>query len=131
MTNVTFYKDKENRKLRPELFSQTAENLAKSISSADSSGRLNKRTQLRKFYDEVLRLNLQTKANPGDWDDILPYVNMLIAKGAYAEGRKLVTGEFVRFMQDSIQQIEKPEDLDVFANLFEAFMGFYKKYGKD
>lgn len=131
MVEVTFYRDRENRKLRPELFSKTAEDLAKNISGADSSGRLNRRTQLRKFYDEVLRLNMQSKANPSEWDNILPYVNMLIAKGAYAEGRKLVTGEFVRFMQNSIQQIEKPEDLDVFANLFEAFMGFYKKYGKD
>ncbi|MCK8603004.1 type III-A CRISPR-associated protein Csm2 [Desulfoferrobacter suflitae] len=125
MVDVTFYKDKKNRKLRPELFSQTAEQLAERISQADRS---NKRTQLRKFYDEVVRLNMQTKANAREWDNILPYVNMLIAKGAYAEGRKLVTGEFVKFMKDSIGQIEQPEDLDVFANLFEAFMGFYKKY---
>jgi len=125
MVDVTFYKDREERKLRPELFSKTAEDLAKQISEA---GKSNKGTQLRKFYDEVSRLNMQTKTNPGDWDNILPYVNMLIAKGAYAEGRRLVTDEFVQFMKNSIEQIEKPADLDVFANLFEAFMGFYKKY---
>jgi CRISPR-associated protein Csm2 len=76
----------------------------------------------------VLRLNSITKTKPQDWDNILPYVNMLTAKATYAQGRKLVTEEFVEFMRKSVGQLQRPEDLDVFANFFEAFMGFYKKY---
>ena len=125
MPDITFYKDQEKRLLRPDLFSTTAESQAQKVSANERS---NKGTQLRKFYDEVLRLNTRAKSNPSDWDNILPYVNMLIAKVTYAQGRKLVSEEFVEFMKASIVQIQEPQDLDVFANLFEAFMGFYKKY---
>ena len=125
MVDVTFYRDKEKRTLKPELFSSVAEDLAKELSAFQKS---NKRTQIRKFYDEVLRLNSLAKSNQNDWDNILPYVNMLIAKATYARGRNLVTEEFVDFIKKSMGQIQDPKDLDVFANLFEAFMGFYKKY---
>lgn len=124
---VSFYDDKAKRLIKPQLFSTEAEKLAEQI---HSSGRdnLNKRTQLRKFYDEVIRLNTLTKNSSQDWHNILPYVNMIIAKAVYAEGRKKVTAEFVTLMKNCINQVKQPEDLDVFANFFEAFMGFYRKY---
>jgi CRISPR-associated protein Csm2 len=125
MVDVSFYKNKEKRTLKPDLFSTTAESLAKEFSADE---RINKRSQVRKFYDEVVRLNSLAKTNPESWDDILPYVNMLIAKATYAEGRKLVTGDFVKFIQNAISQVQTQKDLDVFANLFEAFMGFYRKH---
>lgn len=125
MVDVTFYKDKAKRTLRPELFSKTAEELAKTFAMDE---KINKRSQVRKFYDEVNRLNALAKNEV--WEDILPYVNMLIAKATYAQGRKLVTEDFVDFLKHSIGQIEGPKDLDVFSNLFEAFMGFYRKYCK-
>lgn len=127
MVDVTFYKNAQTRAIRPELFSKTAEELAKAFAGSDE--RVNKRTQIRKFYDEVVRLNTlarQTK-DEAAWDDILPYLNMLIAKAAYAQGRKLVTEDFVEFIRKSISQITIAKDLDVFASLFEAFMGFYRK----
>lgn len=124
---VSFYNNAEKRVLNPQLFSKIAEDLADTVykSSRDS----NKRSQLRKFFDEVIRLNSMSKSNPDDWDNILPYVNMLIAKAVYAEGRKKVTGEFVNLMKGCISQVRNSDDLDVFANFFEAFMGFYRKYG--
>jgi CRISPR-associated protein Csm2 len=137
---IQFYKDQTGRRLDPTLFSDKAENLAKDIHKAglkDKPGKdgkfqldKNKRTQIRKFYDEVVRLNsiAKNRTNAEAWDNIIPYVNMLIAKAAYAEGRKLVTGDFTSFMKDSICQIHGPEDLAVFTNLFEAFMGYYKQY---
>jgi CRISPR-associated protein Csm2 len=124
---IEFYKNKENRTIRPELFSTDAEeNLAKRFAGADK--KFNKRTQIRKFYDEVVRLNTMAKSNPQDWDNILPYLNMLIAKAVYAEGRELVTHDFVSFIRESVGQVKAPEDLDVFSSLFESFMGFYRKY---
>jgi CRISPR-associated protein Csm2 len=128
MVDVTFYKNAQTRTIRPELFSDTAEELAKAFSSENE--RINKRTQIRKFYDEVVRLNTlakQTKDEAG-WEDILPYLNMLIAKAAYAQGRKLVTEDFVSFIRISITQVTERKDLDVFASFFEAFMAFYRKY---
>lgn len=131
---IQFYKDQTGRLLDPTLFSEKAENLAKEIHKAGLNDRQrlerNKRTQIRKFYDEVVRLNAIAN-RPGhkeSWDNVAPYVNMIIAKAAYAEGRKLVTGNFTGFMKESIGQLRGPEDLAVFTNLFEAFMGFYKQY---
>lgn len=126
---ISFYKDKEKRVLDPKLFSTTAEQWAKKIHES-GGGKSNKRTQIRKFYDEVVRYNTLAKVNPGDWDNILPYINMLIAKAAYAKGRNnLITEDFVGLMKDCVEQIRDPRDLDVFANFFEAFMGFYRQYG--
>ena len=134
---ITFYKDRQKKIINPKLFSQTAEAMAETIARAGQETRRegrprlerNKRTQLRKFYDEVLRLNGDIKSKPDDWDYVLPYVNMLIAKAVYAQGRNtLVTSEFVDMLKECINQVEQPEDLDVFANFFEAFMGYYKQY---
>ena len=93
----------------------------------------NKRTQIRKFYDEVVRLNslANNKTNPEEWDNVLPYVNMLIAKAAYAQGRNSVTPDFVDLMKNCIKEVREKKDLEVFANFFESFMGFYRKYGEN
>lgn len=135
--SLDFYADPVTRTLKPELFYQVAQEYARLVFEAGQSdrGRLdrNKRTQLRKFYDEVVRLNELAKPAPDsntpekNWGNILPYVNMLIAKSAYAQGRKLVTREFTEdFMKKAVEQVKEPDDLRVFASLFEAFMGFYK-----
>jgi len=122
---MKFYTDKGS--INPKLFSDDAEKMAKQI--YDSGQRKNnKRTQIRKFYDEVVRLNTLTKSE--SWDNVLPYVNMLIAKSAYAEGRGHVTADFTNFLKESIGQVKKPADMAVFANAFEAFMGFYRNLDK-
>ncbi|MBP8980673.1 MAG: type III-A CRISPR-associated protein Csm2 [Syntrophobacterales bacterium] len=137
MPQVTFYRDRQRKIINPKLFSEIAETKAREIAEAGQGARgggrprleRNKRTQLRKFYDEVIRLNGDIKSKPTDWDYVLPYVNMLIAKAVYAQGRNtLVTSEFVNMLKECIDQVEQPGDLDVFANFFEAFMGYYKQY---
>jgi CRISPR-associated protein Csm2 len=130
---INFYKNKEKRILNPKLFSEVAMGWAEKI--YESGGRnANKRSQLRKFFDEVLRLNSHAKSNPGDWDNIMPYVNMMIAKAAYAQGRGKVTQDFVDLIKGCIDHVHRNDgyrDLDVFANFFEAFIGFYRKYGEN
>lgn len=125
--SIQFYKDREKKFINPVLFSSVAEAWADKV---HQSGRRdeNKRTQLRKFYDEILRLNMLVKTNPEDWDNILPFVNMLIAKGVYAQGRNKVAEDFVCLLKEGIHQIQRKEDLDVFTNFFEAFMGYYRQY---
>ena len=130
MGTIQFWKDEENRTIQPNRFSEQAEGLAKNLANEANQGRdVNKRTQLRKFYDEVLRLNTEAKRAEGNWDDILPLVNMVVAKAAYAKGRGKVSEGFLGFMRDSVKQVRDPQDLDVFANFFEAFMGFYRLHG--
>ena len=130
MAEIIFWKDKQNGKVDPSLFSSIAEKLAKDLAEdcRASRNKENKRTQIRKFYDEVVRLDMEAKARPKEWDNILPLVHMLTAKAAYAKGRRLVSDNFLSFIRASINQISGKEDLQLFANFFEAFMGFYRMY---
>lgn len=130
MATIQFWKDRESRTIEPGLFSEQAEGLARELAKdANQSRDVNKRTQLRKFYDEVLRLNTEARRAEGNWDDILPLVNMVVAKAAYAKGRSKVSDGFLGFIRDSVKQVQDADDLNVFANFFEAFMGFYRLHG--
>ena len=124
--SITLWKDKVKKELDPTLFSKRAEELAKKIGGEDRNA--NKSTQLRRYYDEIVRLSTQAKVNDADMNMILPQVHMLVAKVAYAKGRKLVTDSFVEMMQSGIGQINDKEDLLVFTNFLESFIGFYKMH---
>ena len=122
----------EGERINPRLFSDVAEYWAEKIHS--SGGRdSNKRSQIRKFYDEVVLWNSRAKTSSESWENIKPFVNMLIAKAAYAYGRKeKVSKAFLDdFIRTCIRQVHNPRDLDVFASFFEAFMGYYRQYGEN
>ena len=129
--NFVLWKDREKNLLDPELFSKKAETLAKKIAedNKQSRNKENKRSQIRKFYDETVRLDMLTKSRSEEWVSVIPIVHMLTAKAAYAQGRKLISKNFMNFIKESVNQIERPEDLNVFCNFFEAFMGFYRLHG--
>ncbi len=131
MESVLLWKDAEKQTIDPSLFSSVAESFAQKMAkdSESSRGRENKRTQIRKFYDEVLRLNMIAKTRADQWEQILPLVHMLTAKAAYAKGRNLISHGFMAFIKSCVQQVHTPRDLDLFSNFFEAFMGFYRLYG--
>lgn len=124
---IEFYKDTVKKKLNPDLFSLKAEELAKNISD-EGNTKINKPSQIRKFYEEVLKFDNRLKTNEDDFDNILPYLKMINAKVAYAVGRDLVSKGFKDFISTSLEQINDKKDFDVFASLFEAFMGYYKYY---
>ena len=130
MDRLDFWKDKTKKTIDPNLYAAKAEQLAKKLADEciQSRKKLNKRTQIRKFYDEITRLNMASKASAGDWENIMPLVYMIPAKAAYAKGRELVSESFLAFIRNSVQQVEEPDDLAVFANLFESFYGFYRMY---
>jgi len=127
---IKLWKDEADRRLDPTLFSQEAEDMAKDLAGENKlNTKLNKRTQIRKFYDEVLRLDDLAQAKEDLWDVVVPQVHMLVAKTAYAQGRELVSEKFLKFMKETVAQVKSREDLRVFANFFEAFMGFYRLHG--
>lgn len=130
MEKIEFWKDRNAKIIDPELFSKTAELFAIQIAEdIKQSSRANKGTQLRKFFDEIIRLNMLAKANRDGWYGTLPLVHMVTAKAAYALGRKLISDNFMKFIKESVEQVQSPEDLDVFTSFFEAFIGFYKLHG--
>lgn len=132
MAKIQLWKDKQQRIIDPTLFSQKAQKVAEDFAQENKdskSQKVNKRTQIRKFYDEVQRLDGLAQNRPQQWEIILPQVHMLIAKAAYAKGRDLVSDSFLEFVRTSVEQITTHEDLAVFASFFEAFMGFYRLHG--
>jgi len=128
---IKFYDEKGN--VRVDLFSKEAERLAEDISDEgrNKKGDVKKNTvtQLRKFYDEVLKNKAKIK-NDNDFKNLLPYIKMLHAKVKYAQARGHVTKKFTDFIKVCLEQINTREDFEVFADFFEAFMGFYKYYGE-
>lgn len=136
MSMFNLWKDREKGLVDPLLFSEIAEKFAREIGKEgkdDRKRKLNKGTQLRRFFDEIVRLQSQTKNlsenETEKWTNLLPYIHMLVAKAVYAQGRELVSPNFVNLIRNGIDQIKTPRDLNVFANFFESFMGFYKLYG--
>lgn len=123
------WKDPQNYIPNPEAFSKVAEERAMEISKdgKDERGnpKRNKTSQLRKFYDELFKLNQRAKMPGINWDTILPHVHMLIAKVAYAKGRDLVTDSFVSMLKDLLSKVEHKEQLHVVTSFLEAFMAFY------
>ncbi len=112
--------------ITPELFSDTAKECAQVI--ADNGGRdKNKSTQLRRFYDEVCLWQEKVGSDETRFIDNLPFIRMIAAKVAYANGRKLVDNSFLEFMEKGLKQVDSLRTFRTFKTFMEAFMGFYKQ----
>ena len=117
--------NKTHEKLDPELFNGVAKNAAKAVASGGD--RVNKATQLRKFYDEIVLWDNKVLLHPEKFDEYLPFIRMLNAKVAYAKGRNLVDENFVKLLNNGLKQVICAETLHTFKLFMEAFMGFYKQ----
>ena len=113
----------------PELFDKTALKAAQIIAENRSK---NKPTQLRRFYDELVMWDTRINQPTGDddrkrlLDDSLPFIRMMNAKAAYADGRGLVDRNFKELLQKCLGQVKDPKSLRNCRTFFEAFLGFYK-----
>lgn len=114
-----------NRPLDPELFNGIAQAMARAVANADRYA--NKSTQLRRFYDELVLWETRVNQQPEKFPEYLPFIRMLNAKAAYAEGRKLVDRTFVGLLHHSLAEVKDPDTLTTCKLFWEAFMGFYKQ----
>ncbi len=124
----------ETKDLDAELFSAIAEETAQTIAD-NPSKHINKPTQLRRFYDEIVMWENKAMllANEKDEEkrtekfaEMLPFIKMINAKTAYAEGRKLVDSNYVKLISHCLNQVDNPRSMKHFKIFMEAFMGFYK-----
>ena len=111
-----------------ELLNKTAKKWAKKIGAGRGGV---KNTQIRKFFDQVLKLHQDAKHTEDFNGEILPFVKMLNSKVAYASSRnsgggKLVNQAFVEMMSSCINQVNSKEKLNTFKLFFEAVIGFHK-----
>lgn len=119
--NIKFGENKSS-----EIFSSIAENAAKQIKSTTSS---NKTTQLRKFYDELAMWNdrVQTAKDRSEkYRELEPFIKMLKAKVAYAEGRKHINADFSQVFNQCIDEVKSAETLRDAKLFMEAVMGYCK-----
>ncbi|OIO79962.1 MAG: type III-A CRISPR-associated protein Csm2 [Hydrogenophilaceae bacterium CG1_02_62_390] len=117
-----------------ELFNGIAKEAAQGVARSDAYR--NKPTQLRRFYDELLLWETRVSQQPleaqaAKFAECLPFIRMLNAKAAYADGRKLVDRTFVDLMQHTLSEVTNPQTLTTCKYFWEAFMGFYKQERQD
>ncbi|MDL1957530.1 MAG: type III-A CRISPR-associated protein Csm2 [Candidatus Desulfofervidus auxilii] len=129
LPEIKFWSDKEKKLVNTTLFSEIAFKYSEIISSKDK--KKNKRSQLRKFYDEVLFFYDRLKGEKDKFQQFLPYIKLMRAKLYYSLGRKHITDEFRTMVESCLNQVETWDDFEVFKNFFEAFMGYYRYHRKD
>lgn len=114
------------------LFDEVAEAVAKKIAQPEGRGRdLNKGTQLRGFYDELVMWEQKSRRmTEAEFEQHLPLIRMINAKVAYAKGRELVDINYLALMKHCLGQVNSPASLRNCKLFMEAFMGFFKLYGK-
>jgi len=110
--------------LEPELFNGIAKRCAETIGNNE---RRNKPSQLRRFYDELVMWQTKVGQDDDRFRQYRPFILMLNAKAAYAEGRQLVDRNFVRLLERCLKQTEDAKTLGYAKLFFEAFLGFYKE----
>lgn len=115
--------------IKAELFNDTARRTAETL--ANSKSQVNKSTQIRRFYDELLMWEVKVMQSPDKFNEYLPFILMLNAKVAYAQGRGHVDDNFTRFMSHCLGQVKDAATLSTFKLFFEAMLGFYKLEKKD
>jgi len=133
MAEISFWKDRGKGILDPTLLDKQAENWAQSVfddakRSKGADAENNKPTQLRRFYDEVLRFDSLLKGNEAEsaFEKHLPYIKMMNAKVSYAKAREHVSEKFAQMIKSCVRNVETRSDFEAFKSFFEAFMGYYR-----
>ena len=119
--------------LQSQLFGDIAQNWAKKIEKEkkESKDKLNKSSQIRRFYDVVLELNEKAQNKSSDEEykkEVYPFVVMLNSKVAYAKSRDLVSDSFVKMINQCVtKSSDSRKKMNNFKLFFEALIGFYPK----
>lgn len=140
---VSFYVS-GTKNVRPDLFNEFAENVAKTFSKVevgfDPKNPTKERrngvtsTQLRRLFDEVKRYErLINDDDSKSWDLQYPYIKMMKSKVHYATARAKKNSKYdakyydnlSAFISEGIDLIKSVQDYHIFVSLFEAVYGFY------
>lgn len=110
------------------LFDKDASDVAIGLdeSAKAEKGDKNKSTQIRRFYDELVGWQERIGTDETKFKEYEAFVKMLNAKAAYAQGRNLVTKDFVDWFRGCVQQVGDTTSLKHFRLHFEAMLGFLK-----
>lgn len=112
----------------PRLFAEVAERAAAEVAGGDTQK--NKASQLRRFYDELVMWQEKVGRDSARFQECEPYIRMMKAKAAYAQGRDHVDANFRALFDRIVDQAKDADTLRQAKLFFEAFMAFYKVHRK-
>ena len=114
----------------PRLYSDIADSYAQKVANSGQRDE-NKPSQLRRIYDELVLLHTRVGSDAGRFEQMLPFIQMLKAKAAYAKGRKKISSEFESMLKTLVDQVNSVATLAQAKLFLEAFMAYYKVYKND
>ena len=82
-------------------------------------------SQLRKFFGEVKRIEMQ---NEIDFSDVV-MLNPLLAYAVGRDDKKTVIKDFQQEISKAISEIKDKKDFQNFVKIFEAIVAYHKLYG--
>lgn len=114
-----------------DFFSEQAKKAAEGCYSGGKQFKdSNKPTQLRRFYDELLKWDEKVSAHEERFTELLPLIQMMRAKAAYARSRDLIDDTFSELFDSLIRSIDSKKTLHNASLFLEAFMGYLKYFNK-
>lgn len=115
--------------LKKEYIVEYPKNIARDLSDKRESrgGKVNKRSQVRKFYEYTLRIHELLKQKSGDFCCVEAELNRLIPFVKYAYSRDKVSDLFVKFIEINVTTIRNSDDLRAFVKHFEALIAYMPK----
>ena len=116
-------------KISPTLYSDIAEECAREVGKQIGGRDVNKGTQLRRFYDELVMLQTKVGSDAERFEAQAPFIQMIKAKVAYARGRGKVDANYEQMLRHVIDQVSDHRSLAQAKLFMEAFMAFYKVHG--
>lgn len=86
-------------------------------------------TQFRKFYDEIIKLNINSKGmnNREFQKHILPFIKMIKSKVANSHSKGNSGNNFKVLMDISIAKVNSQEELQNFKYFLESIIGYMPK----
>lgn len=121
-----YYSDSQKLKLKKEYIVKYPKDIANKL---EEQGRndANKRSQIRKFYEYLLRVENKMNLPKNDFSSIEADFMGLVPHVTYARQRSVITDIFVQFIEKNAAAVHDEKDLRAFVKHFEAVIAFTKK----
>lgn len=121
-----YYSDPEKAKLKKEYIVEYPKALANAF-ELDGGRDTNKRSQIRKFYEYLLRVDRQMRLQDNNFSLIEANLAELLPHVTYAGKRRVVSNLFIKFIEANLAAVHDEKDMRAFVKHFEAVVAFTKK----
>ena len=127
-----YYKEVNGEKvLKKEYIVKYPTEIVELLKVRDDKGRvkpdINKRSQIRKFYEYALAAQGLLQRNGNRFEVVEAELNRLIPFADYAKSRGTVSGLFVEFIKKNVTSIHNTSDMTAFIKHFEAIVAYLPK----